>query len=74
VTATLDDEPLRFQPAYSSSRVDSPSFVGFYADLSRITPDVRHTIKMRIDGVDPDLVQGIFFDNIEPQLTESIKP
>jgi hypothetical protein len=74
ITATLDGKPLRFQPAYSSGRVDSPSFVGFYADLSGVVPDVRHTIKMRIDGMDPGLLHGIFFDNVEPQLTESIKP
>lgn len=74
ITATLDGKPLNFQPAYSSGRVESPSFVGFYADLSRIAPDVRHTIKMRIDGMNPGLLQGVFFDNVEPQLTESIKP
>jgi hypothetical protein len=72
VTATLDDKPLAIQPAYSSSRVDSPSFVGFYADLSRIAPAVRHTIKVRIAGLDPAQVQGIFFDNVEPELTESV--
>jgi hypothetical protein len=74
VTATLDDKPLAFQPAYSSSRVDSPSFVGFYADLSRIASAVRHTIRVRIAGLDPAQVQGFFFDNVEPELTESVSP
>jgi hypothetical protein len=74
VMATLDDKPLAFQPAYSSSRVDSSSFVGFYTDLSRIAPDARHTIKVRIAGPDPAQVQGIFFDNVEPELTESVRP
>ena len=74
ITATLDDKPMAFQPAYSSSRVDSASFVGFYTDLSGIAPGVRHTIKLHLSGVDPARLQGIFFDNVEPQLTESIKP
>ena len=74
LTAMLDDKPLAFQPAYSSSRIDAPSFVGFYADLSRITPRVRHTLKVHISGLNPAQLQGIFFDNVEPQLTESIKP
>jgi hypothetical protein len=74
VTAMIDDKPLAFQPAYSSGRVDPPSFVGFYADLSRITPGVQHTIKVRISGLDPVQLQGIFFDNVEPQLTESVRP
>ena len=74
VTATLDDKPLQFRPAYSAGRVEPATFVGFYADLSRIPADVRHTIKVRISGLDPAQVQGIFFDNVEPQLTESINP
>jgi hypothetical protein len=74
VFATIDEKPLSFQPAYSSSRVDSPSFVGFYADLSRITPDARHAIKLRLSGIEPQQLEGIFFDNVEPELTESILP
>jgi hypothetical protein len=74
VTAWLDDKPLDFRPAYSAGRVEPPTFVGFYADLSGITAGVRHTIKVNISGLDPARVQGIFFDNVEPQLTESIQP
>jgi len=72
LTATLDGHPLLFQPAYSSSRIDSPSFVGFYADLSRIAPAATHTIRLHVTGLDPAQLQGVFFDNVEPQLTESI--
>ena len=74
MTATLDGNPLNFQPAYSSSRIDSPSFVGFYADLSTIAPAVRHTIRVHVTGLDPMQLQGVFFDNVEPQLNESIAP
>jgi hypothetical protein len=74
LTATLDDKALAFQPAYSSSRIDAASFVGFYTDLSRIAPGVRHTIKLHISGIGPAQLQGIFFDNVEPQLTESMRP
>ncbi len=74
LTATLDDKPLAFQPAYSSGRVDAASFVGFYTDLSKIAPGIRHAIKLHISSVNPAQLQGIFFDNVEPQLTESIRP
>jgi len=74
VTATLDDKPLAFQPAYSAGPVDSPTFVGFYADLSRNAPGPRHTIRLRVSGIDPAQLQGAFFDNVEPELTESILP
>ena len=74
VTATLDGQPLAIQPAYSSSRVDAPCFVGFYADLSTITPDVPHKIELHAPKLKPGQLQGVFFDNVTPQLTESLAP
>ncbi|HEY3626088.1 MAG TPA: hypothetical protein VGL00_07385 [Terracidiphilus sp.] len=74
VTATLDDKPVVFKPAYSAGRVEPATFVGFYADLSKISPGVRHTIKVHFSGMESARLQGIFFDNVEPELTESIRP
>lgn len=74
VEATVDGKPLTFKAAYSSSRGDAPCFVGFYADLSAVAPDVRHTIELRIPQMEPGQLQGIFFDNVTPQLTESLAP
>lgn len=74
VSATLDGKPLAFKPAYSSVRVDSPTFGGFYTDLSRNAPGARHTIQLHLSGIDPAQLQGVFFDNVEPELTESILP
>jgi hypothetical protein len=74
VTATLDDKPLEFKPAYSAGRVEAPTFVGFYADLSKIAPGFRHTISMRVSGMESAQLQGVFFDNVEAQLTESLQP
>jgi len=73
VGGNLDGQPLNLQPAYSSGRVDAASFVGFYADLSQIQPDVRHTIELRVKESMPGQLQGIFFDNVTPQLTELIE-
>jgi hypothetical protein len=74
MTGTLDGQPLEIRPAYSSSRVDAASFVGFYADLSKIAPDVKHTIQLRVPQMAPGRLQGLFFDNVTPQLTESLAP
>ena len=74
VEATLDGKPLTFKPAYSSSRVNSQCFVGFYADVSAVAPDVRHTIELRIAQMGQGQLQGIFFDNVTPQLTEALVP
>ena len=72
VEANLDGKPFALKPAYSSSRVDAPCFVGFYADLSTLAPDVRHTIELRIPQGAAAQLQGVFFDNVIPQLTESL--
>jgi hypothetical protein len=74
VTAALDGQPLTLHPAYSSSRVNAPFFVGFYADLSEVTADVRHTIELRVPQMSPGQLQGIFFDNVTPEFTESLAP
>jgi hypothetical protein len=74
VIGSLDGQPLKLQPAYSSGRVDAASFVGFYADLSQIQPDVSHTIELRISKLMPGQLQGIFFDNVTPQFTDLIEP
>jgi hypothetical protein len=74
VNGILDGQALAFQPAYSSSRVHATSFVGFYVDLSKIVPDVRHTIELRVSQMTPGQLQGIFFDNVTSQLTESLTP
>ncbi len=74
VTGTLDGQPLKLQPAYSSTRIHAASFVGFYADLSKIAPDVRHTMELHMPQTAAGKLQGIFFDNVAPQLTESLAP
>lgn len=74
VTGTLDGQSLIFQPAYSSSRVNAPCFVGFYTDLSKITPNVQHKIELDGSQLKPGQLQGVFFDNVTPQITESLAP
>ena len=73
-TATLDGRPLHFQAAYSSTRVDAPCFVGFYTDLSKIAPNVRHTIEVQMPQLKTGKLQGLFFDNVTPHFTESLAP
>jgi len=74
ITAKLDGKPLVLQAAYTSSRIDPPCFVGFYADLSKIAPAVRHTIEFEFPQMATGHVEGVFFDNVTPQFTESIAP
>ena len=72
VTATLDGQALPLTRAYSSTRVHPASFVGFYADLSKVAPDTRHTFTLHLPQLRPGQFQGVFFDNVEPRFTEAL--
>jgi hypothetical protein len=72
VSATLDGQPLPLTRAYTSTRVHAPSFVGFYADLSKIIPDTQHRFTLHLPQLKPGQFQGVFFDNVEPQFTEEL--
>jgi hypothetical protein len=71
--ATLDGHPLLFKRAYTSTRVHPAAFVGLYADLSKITPGAPHKLHMKLSGMDPGKLQGVFFDNVEPELTTQLE-
>ncbi|HVZ83988.1 MAG TPA: hypothetical protein VG893_09975 [Terracidiphilus sp.] len=74
ITAELDGKSLPLTPAYTSTRVDAPCFVGFYADLSRIAPGVRHRIVLHAPGLAAGQLQGVFFENVAPQFTTQLAP
>ena len=67
--ATLDGKPLVFKRAYTSTRIHVEAFVGLYADLSKIAPDTPHTLRVKLTGIEANNLQGVFFDNIEPEVT-----
>jgi hypothetical protein len=68
----IDGQAIELQKAYSSVRVHADSFVGFYADVSAIAPDVPHWITLKLPVLKAGQFQGLFFDNVEPQFTESV--
>ncbi|MGA8027081.1 MAG: hypothetical protein WB992_08035 [Bryobacteraceae bacterium] len=74
VSMMLDGAPVELSKAYSSVRAHGPSFVGFYADLSRIKPDAPHVIALQLPPAATAQFQGVFFDNVEPEFTEQIAP
>lgn len=70
--STLDGKPLTFRRAYTSTRVHAPAFVGLYADLSDVQSDVQHTLSLHLEGMGHSTLQGVFFDNVEPQQTTEL--
>ncbi len=63
-TLTIDGRAIELQKGYSSVRVHSESFVGFYADVSALAPDVTHRITVKLPALKPGQFQGVFFDNV----------
>src|SRR5262249_10597261 len=76
-TATLkiDGQPVELKKAYASVRVNRRNFVGFYADVSTLTPDVEHRLELETPtGLKPGQFQGVFFENVETEYTGPLKP
>jgi hypothetical protein len=71
---SLDGSPVELTRAYASVREHAESFVGFYADLSRLTPDATHAIHLTLPKLDPGRFQGVFFDNVETEYTDQLAP
>ena len=72
VQIKIDGEPVNLKKAYSSVRVHSASFVGFYADISSTKPDVVHSLEINLSELAGGSFQGVFFDNVEPEYTEAL--
>jgi hypothetical protein len=74
VKAELDGSLLDLIRAYSSVRENSRSFVGWYADVSKVETDKPHRIRLTLPELEPGRFQGLFFDNVEDEYTEDLAP
>ncbi|MGA8233740.1 MAG: hypothetical protein WB795_19855, partial [Candidatus Acidiferrales bacterium] len=70
VQMALDGAAVELTRAYASVREHAASFVGFYVDMSHVTPDATHTIRLTLPKLDPGRFQGVFFDNVETEYTD----
>jgi hypothetical protein len=71
-TLTIDGHEVELKKAYSSVREHAESLVGFYADVTSLAADTLHRVVLKIPSQSTSRFQGAFFDNVEPQFTESI--
>jgi hypothetical protein len=69
---TIDGKVVELRKAYSAVRNEPRTFVGFYADLSSLAADEEHTLELDLPRLRPGQWQGVFFDNIETELTGRI--
>jgi len=58
---------------YTAVRVVPSTFVGFYADVSRLAPDRPHRFELEIPTVRPGQFRGLFVENVEPEYTSVVR-
>jgi len=72
VALKLNGEAVELRKAYSSVWPDARSFVGFYADVSSLEADREYEVKLQLPPLRPGQFQGVFFENVEPEMTARI--
>lgn len=68
----IDDRTVELRKAYSAVRAVPRTFVGFYADLSTLEADKPHRFELELPALKPGQLQGVYFENVEPEYTSSI--
>ena len=67
----IGGKPVEVRKAYNSVYPRRPerTFLGWYADLSRLRPDSPVEIEVSLPSLEPGRFQGLFFDNVETEYT-----
>ena len=76
VMLKVDGQPATLKPAYTAiyAQAVKNTFVGWYADLSSLKPDVSHSFEIELPPLAPGQFQGLFLDTIETEFTKEIVP
>jgi hypothetical protein len=74
VRLTIDGRPVLMRKAYTAVRRVPSTFVGFYADVSRLEPDVEHRFEIEVPTKRRGQLRGLFFENVEPEYTTMVRP
>ena len=74
VSLKINGQPVPVLKAYNSVYPHAPerTFLGHYADLSRVRPDAPIDIEVGLPTLEPGRFQGVFFENVEPEYTKRI--
>jgi hypothetical protein len=74
VSLRIDGQPVEAQPAYSAIVRSNPAntFVGWFADVSTLKPDVVHTFEVELPALAPGQFQGLFLDTVEAEWTRDL--
>lgn len=69
---TIDGRTVELKKAYSAVRAVPRTFVGFYADLSTLQADTPHRFELELPALKPGQLQGVYFENVEPEYTSKV--
>lgn len=74
VSLSIDGQSVALTPAYMTIYPlgYNNTFVGWYADLSRLAPDTSHQFQLTLPALAAGQFQGMFLDNVEAQFTNSV--
>jgi hypothetical protein len=75
VSLKIDGQPVALKPSYMTVYPlgYNNTFVGWYADLSALAPDVSHQFELTLPPLSPGRFQGMFLDNVEAQFTNLVQ-
>ena len=73
VRLRIDGQPIEMRKAYTAVRVVPSTFVGFYADVSRLEPDRPHRFELEVPAMRAGQFRGLFFENVEPEYTSVVR-
>ncbi len=70
----VDGEVVPVTRAYTSIVKSNPrnTFTGWYADVSALKPDVKHTFEVELPKLAPGQFQGLFLDTVEAEYTNEV--
>ena len=77
VSLKMDGQPVEVKKAYSDvfPLGRERTFTGFYADISKLAPDMKHELEVTLPGgLLPGQFQGLFLENVETEYTRELAP
>jgi hypothetical protein len=70
----VDGEVVPVTRAYTAIVKSNPrnTFTGWYADVSSLKADAKHTFEVELPKLGPGQFQGLFFDTVEAEYTNEV--
>ena len=70
----IDEQVVPVKRAYTSVVKSNPrnTFTGWYADLSSLKPDAKHSVEVDLPKLDPGQFLGLYFDTVEAEYTDQL--